>query len=196
MALQMPGATHAVPRERLMPVTKPGTLFKQIRAASRHVRPLYRRILSLKHVASFGIYECHPDKGYHNRVELDRQTERVLSEMFLDYYSGEPDYEDRWLHWIQEEFNLAHNNPANGRYALQLLFRWSPVKIVLYGSSSIIFSLVIGFWYQWKGGQFPGAAESDTVAIVQTAWTIASYIVTAAGVAIALLAAITQIGDV
>jgi hypothetical protein len=62
--------------------------------------------------------------------------------------------------------------------------------------------------------RFPGAGPSDIIGITQTAWTISSFILTAAGgksssvsgdvlwltfcltVAIALLAAITQIGDV
>lgn len=36
----------------------------------------------------------------------------------------------------------------------------------------------------------------DYVAVVQTAWTIASYIVTTAAVVLAVVASITQFGDI
>jgi hypothetical protein len=175
------GIHHDIPKERLLTVKKPETLFQQIRKASWTVRPWYRHLFSLKTIAAFGIYECNPVRGYHEQVELDKQTSRILSEMFVDYLSGDPDYGDRWLRWVQKELNQGNLNPADGRYALSLVLKWAPFKVTFYGTASIIFSLVIGFWYQWKGGQFPGAGRSDMVGIVQTAWTISSYILTAAG---------------
>jgi hypothetical protein len=110
---------------------------------------------------------------------MDHQTEQILNNMFEQFQSGEPDYGNRWLDWIQTEFNNGSLNPGEGRYALQLLLRWSPMKVVLWGVAAIIFSLIIGFWYQWR--DYPWAGPSDHVSIVQTAWTISSYILTAAG---------------
>jgi hypothetical protein len=141
------GMHHPIARERLLEVQKPEGLFKQIRAGARAVRPLYRRIFSLKHISGFSMYKCNSVKGYHIIVEIDHQTEVILSELFRDFQSGEPDYGDRWLNWIQQEFNMSHENPADGKYALELVLRWSPPKVVMYGTVSIIFSFVIGFWY-------------------------------------------------
>lgn len=173
------GNHHNVPRETLIEVTAPESLFRCIRRASKKVRPLYRRFLSLKYVAGFGMYMCLPDKGYHSTVEMDRQTEQVLNNMYDQFQTGEPDYGNRWLDWIQTEFNNRSLNPADGTYSLQLLLRWSPLKVVFWGIAAIIFSLVIGFWYQWR--DYPWAGPADHVSIVQTAWTISSYILTAAG---------------
>jgi hypothetical protein len=175
------GIHHSIPKEHLLAITKPCTLFQQIRKACRKIRPWYRRLLSLKTVSSFGIYECNPVKGYHQIVETDKQAQLVLSEMYMDYSSGDPDYGDRWLRWVQKELNLGNPNPADGKYALLVVLKWSPFKISVYGIASIILSLIIGFWYMWVGGKFPGSTTSDQVGITQTAWTISSFILTAAG---------------
>jgi cytochrome b subunit of formate dehydrogenase len=85
------------------------------------------------------------------------------------------DYQDRWMDWIHQNFNNNSTNPEDGKYALQLLLRWSPLKLVIWSSIPIIFSLAIGLWYMIS--PHPG---EDYVAVVQTAWTIASYIITTA----------------
>lgn len=164
-----------------MEIEKHEGLFKKIRAGAREVRPIYRRLFSFKKIAGFSMYQCNPVKGYHSVIEMDTQTEQILTELFRDYESGEPDYGDRWLNWIQTEFNSSNENPADGKYALQLVLRWSPSKIVLYGSCSIILAFVIGFWYQFTGHDIHDPSPSDRVAITQTAWTISSFILTAAG---------------
>jgi hypothetical protein len=51
------GIHHPIARERLVEVTKREGLFRQIRWGCHAVRPLYRRIFSLKHVAGFSMYE-------------------------------------------------------------------------------------------------------------------------------------------
>jgi hypothetical protein len=111
---------------------------------------------------------------------VDHQTELILAELFRDYDSGEPDYGDRWLNWIQQEFNMNRENPADGKYALQFVLRWSPSKVVMYGMAAIFLSLLIGFWYMYEQ-RWTGAEQSDIIAITQTAWTISSFILTAAG---------------
>lgn len=109
------GINHPVPREVLVKIVKPGSMFKEIRVAERYVRPFLRRLLSLKHTAGFGIYECHATRSSHTPIELDHQTKLILSELYLDYESGEPDYGSRWLHWTQSELNQGTTNPADGR---------------------------------------------------------------------------------
>jgi len=173
------GNHHNRPREILVQVTAPESLFKCIRKACKTIRPFPRRFLSLKRVAGFAVYGCIAEKAYHVNIEIDHQTEQILANMFDQYESGEPDYGNRWLDWIQNEFNASDMNPAAGKYALQLLLRWSPMKVICWGLASIAFSLVIGFWYQWRS--YPWAGPGDIVGIVQTAWTISSYILTAAG---------------
>ncbi|KAF2432231.1 hypothetical protein EJ08DRAFT_659239 [Tothia fuscella] len=195
VVLGIMGKHHPIARERLLEVTKPESLFQQMRSGVTHVRPFWRRILSLKHVAGFELYQCNASKGYHNPVELDHQTAVILTELFRDYESGEPDYNDRWLDWIQKEFNHNKSSPADGKYAIKLVLRWSPPKILMYGNAVIGLSLAIGFWYMW-GWRSGASSPSDVIAITQTAWTISSFILTAAGVALALLAAMTQFGEV
>lgn len=51
---------------------------------------------------------------------------------------------------------------------------WSTPKIIFWGSLPILLSLAIGFWYMCK----PRDPCEDHIAIVQTAWGIASYIIT------------------
>lgn len=53
--------------------------------------------------------------------------------------------------------------------SLELLLGWCPIKILVVVILPVVLSLAIGTWYMQVTGD------------VQTAWTIASYIVTAAG---------------
>ena len=103
----------------------------------------------------------------------------------------------RWDEWAVE--NIFDRN-----ISLELKLGWSVWRLALLVSSPVVLSLVIGFWYQ--------SVTDD----VQTAWTIASYVVTAAGgkratlnaffwhflaltflaVLVALMGLVTAIGDV
>ncbi|KIW77438.1 hypothetical protein Z517_09884 [Fonsecaea pedrosoi CBS 271.37] len=199
---------------------KPVDLFEGIRKTAWKLRPLHHRLLSLKHVGRFGIYECHPADDYHTPVEIDRQTEAALAELYTAYRHDWHDKDNMWRGWIHHFFNEGDRFPDRGRYALQLVLSWSIRKILIWSATPLLLSLVIGFWYMYK----PREPGSDPVAITQTAWTISSYIVTTAGgeyiltrfasflegffylvkeiylpahqVAIAILAAITSIRDV
>lgn len=129
--------------------------------------------------------------------------------MFSAYSTGRRDVDSTWLAFLHKELNNMDSNPREGRYSLQLVLSWSAPKLVIWGSIPILLSLFIGFSYIFKSH-----TGEDPVAIVQTAWGIASYIVTAGAckyyhrqghapclsdlevVAIAILAAVTQIGDV
>src|SRR5436305_11142700 len=85
------------------------------------------------------------------------------------------DHGDRWLDWVHTNFNHNNVKPEEGKFAVQSVLRWSPIKLVLWGVAPILLSLVIGFWYMFK----PTPGE-DSLTVVQTAWGIASYIITAA----------------
>lgn len=115
--------------------------------------------------------------------------------------------EQKMAFFVHKELNNLESNPRLETYSLQLVLSWSALKIVIWGSTPILLSLVIRFLYMFKS--HPG---EDPVAIVQTAWGISSYIVTAGArkyypqsghasfysnskiVAIAILAAVKQIG--
>jgi hypothetical protein len=189
------GKDESVPKEVILPVKEREDLFKQLRKAKRQLRSMPRRLLSLKHVGGFGIYECHPKEGYHSFPKISDATKQTLAEFYKDMMSGEPDYEDRWLKWFQLHFNninlengddsmkafIAREHslrvdPEDGRYALQFVLQWSTPKFIFWGFLPIVLSLVIGFWYMYK----PRDPSQDAIAIIQTAWGIASYIITAA----------------
>ncbi|EPE34698.1 hypothetical protein GLAREA_10392 [Glarea lozoyensis ATCC 20868] len=184
---------RTTPLETLRYVTRDAGLFKQIYIATLIVRPPKRQWLSLKHITGFGIYKCHPTEDYHTTIDYDSATKRALAELFKDYQSRFwtfEDHGDRWMNWIHAEFNNSDADPRNGTYSLQLVLGWSVPKLIFWGTAPVVLSLVVGLWYMLTPQ--PGA---DYVAVVQTAWTIASYIVTSAALAIGILAAVTQLAD-
>ncbi|KAI1612711.1 hypothetical protein EDD37DRAFT_607373 [Exophiala viscosa] len=181
----------SVPRETLRRVMDTEGLFQAIRKAHRTLRNPLRRALSLKEVSGFGIYECDPAKGYHREVELDHETGRALSELWRSYKGNKLDYEGRWLMWIHEHFNADSNNPEMGGLTLEFKLRWSVVKVVFWGTVPIVLSLVIGFWYMYSDH-----GDVDDVAVAEAAWVIATYIVTSSALLLALLAVITQLGNI
>ncbi|KAK3986989.1 hypothetical protein QBC44DRAFT_401440 [Cladorrhinum sp. PSN332] len=181
---------QSMPREVILPVGE-DQLFKQIRSAKQKLRPWGRRILSLKKVVGFSVYQCVPSSGHHLMLPVDKHTQQILTDLFREYNSVSIDQDDRWLRWIMDEMNCKSKDPEKGKYALRLVLGWSPAKIVFWTISPVILSLVIAFWYSYK----PRGPDTDEVAIVQTAWTIASYIITAAALMIAGLGAVTQLGN-
>jgi len=189
-------AVQSTPKEVIVPVGAPpghsnsGQLFRQIRKAERQLRPRPRRLLSLKKVAGFDVYQCVPQLGYHVMLPIDDHSKRILADFFREYNSRADDNDDRWLRWLKEELNSNSKDPEAGRYALRLDLRWSAPKIIFWTASPVVLSLAIAFWYSYK----PRALDADDVAVVQTAWTIASYIITAAALMIAGVGAVTQLG--
>ncbi|KAL4937625.1 hypothetical protein BDV06DRAFT_226765 [Aspergillus oleicola] len=181
------GREGSIPKEIKMGLERRGDLFQQIRKAQRTLRPLLRRSLSLKTVVGFGLYECHPEQNRHSVPDIDRETELTLIQLFWDYKTSKYDIGDHWLAWVDSQLNRREN-----KYALRLVLRWSVTRFVIWGVTPLLLSLAIGFWYMYK----PHTPDADPVAVVQTAWTLSSYIVTAAALAIGILAAVTQVGDV
>lgn len=169
------GHEESIPHETLRLVEKPEDLFKQIHKAEHELRSPFRRTLSLKRVSGFGLYRCHPSQDYHSNPDTSDETTRCLAELYRNYRTEKQDYQDRWMDWIHQNFNGGSMNPEMGIYALQLRLKWSPIKLVIWSMFPILLSLAIGLWYMLN----PQPTE-DYVAVVQTAWTMASYIVTTA----------------
>lgn len=169
------GKNDSLPRELLFWVKTPMDLPRQIASAEKQLRSPARRLLSLKRVGAFSLYQCHPGKSYHSAPEISNETKRYLAEMYRDYRTGLIGRNPRWLDWIHENFNNSSNNPTVGTYSLQLVLQWSPARLIIWSIVPIVLSLAVGLGYMLK--THPG---EDYVAVVQTAWTIASYIVTTA----------------
>ena len=163
----------SIPKEEMIHIKLPHRLFEEFHKAASKLRPWPIRILSLKSVSGFAIYEC-TEQGVHRRVRVDQSTQDILAEMFRAYNSGRRDTDSRWIYFVHKELNKMQSNPRLGKHSLQLVLSWSALKLVVWGSTPILLSLFIGFWYMFSS--HPG---EDPVAIVQTAWGISSYIVTA-----------------
>lgn len=171
------------------------SVFPEIKAAIQQLRPWWKRVLSLKSIVAFSIYRCHPDEGYHEACEMLDESGRpsqggVLASFFTDYthWAASPDKSDgrteevscRWGRWVRLNFNGAdfEDTPPGQRpspyLSLELVLRWSPLKIAIYGLTPILLSLVVGFWYQFT-------QQGDPIAVAQAAWGISSFIVAASG---------------
>ncbi len=151
--------------------------FAAIRKGTKTLRPWWRRVLSLKSVSGFSVYECLPKQGYHVAVEIDDRTKAVLGELYREYVHSQHVPEKlalvqgwRWLNWTQETFNRGDTNDDEHCLALELILKWSVSKICIYGLTPVIFSLAIGFWFQYS-------QAGDHLAIVQTAWAISSFVI-------------------
>ncbi|KAK3386799.1 hypothetical protein B0H63DRAFT_140998 [Podospora didyma] len=175
-------------------LTSQDKLFKAVRTASWGVWPLYKRLFSLKEVAGFGLYHCDVETGQHRSVTLDGRTRESLLELYTDYKADNGNMDDAWGEWTHQHLNGGSADPAKGDYTLELLLRWSAVKIVIYGLLPVVGSLVVGVAYMRVRVSEADDLGSD-LAVIQTAWAISSYVVGAAGVNFALLAVITQLTD-
>lgn len=164
-----------LPAEFLIRVRRPGHLFISIRSATRWLRGPFQAIFSLKVPVGFDIYQCDPAKGVHHLVKLDKGTKVALTDFWRDYSTSWYDRDDHWLQWIHENFNNSSFNTEDGTLALEVRLRWSPTKLVLWGTLPILLSLAIGFWLMYSSPK-----GEDRLAVIQTAWAIASYIVTTA----------------
>lgn len=174
------GLGNRVPKEVLVRIEESESLFQAMRKGIHSLHTWPHRLLSLKSIQGFTIYQCHPDKGYHSGLLPDPETRRILVELFCVYKCDEKDIHNRWLQWIQHEFNNDSFDPRKGKYAIQLVLGWSAMKFIIYGTIPIFLSLAIGLWYSFSQ-RGPGVSASDIVSIDQTAWTIASYIITTGG---------------
>lgn len=156
---------------------KPKDLIDSMQAAVRVLRPWYIRWFTLKSVGAFGLYECHAPAGHHTVLELSDTAKLALLELYYDFIAGRKDENEAWKAWVQQHFNAGDTFPGDRRLGLQVILKWSVPKIVTYVSTPVIASLIFGFAYTFSVTG-PGV---DKVAVLQTAWTVSSYIVTTAG---------------
>lgn len=156
---------------------KPKDLIESMRTAVRALRPWYIRWLTLKSVGAFGLYECHVPAGHHTVLELSDTAKLALLELYYDYIAGRKDENEAWKAWVQQHLNAGDTFPGDRSLGLQLILKWSVPKIVIYVSTPVIASLIFGLAYTFSVTG-PGV---DTVAVLQTAWTVSSYIVTTTG---------------
>jgi hypothetical protein len=169
-------------REVIMEVPRSESLFTTLRSGIRNLRPLSRRVLSFKKVAGFGVYRCSIAEplDLQNALILDSRTAAALSRLWKDCRRKTPDYDDRWLQWIQHSFNNDSTLPEDGQYGVSLKLKWSASQFVYYGSLGIGMSFLAGFGisFGWKTDEMK---YQDYIGLYQTAWTIAGYIVTVFG---------------
>ncbi|KAF2736650.1 hypothetical protein EJ04DRAFT_489580 [Polyplosphaeria fusca] len=177
-------------KERLADDVHTEQFFHEMRKLMWQLRPWWKQCFSLKSTRAFGLYECFPNHAYHVPIKLDVQTQATLAEFYHDFNHGREETQRRWLPWIQEHFNAGDHSqqPHEARYGLQIIQRWSATKLAVFGSVPILLSFAVGFWFQFS-------VEGELTAVTQTAWTISGFVIGAAGVGIAILAAVSQYGD-
>ncbi|KAL3439787.1 hypothetical protein BJX65DRAFT_315417 [Aspergillus insuetus] len=178
------GSTH--PHERMLVWTKDEDLiiFQNLRATIRRIRG-WREYLSLKSVSGFGIYKCDPARGMHTQQQLSQRNQNTIASLFLAYRASQhyhhADTAQAWTTWIKKNFNSSSESALEGRYSLELKYAWSAIRLTIAVTLPVVLSFSIGLGYMIKTGD------------VSTAWTISSYIVSAAGAIIALLAILSGI---
>ncbi|KAF8241844.1 hypothetical protein K440DRAFT_208150 [Wilcoxina mikolae CBS 423.85] len=118
----------------------------------------WRYFQSLKVVRGFGIYECDPNNGSHRRIPLDTRKQQIVNQIYYEYMMAVN--RDAWIEWIWDTITTRN-------LSIELILGWSVARISVVVSFPVILSFVIGMWYMKATGD------------VQTAWTIASYVVTA-----------------
>ncbi|KAK1751058.1 hypothetical protein QBC47DRAFT_464270 [Echria macrotheca] len=151
---------------------------KDVSRAVRKLRGLHR-FLSLKSVAGFAIYECGAH-GRHTHIK-DPEAEQYLVALFEAWRAGEV-FKAQWQDWIMKNLNRGNPQPAAGSYSIRLVLRWDTYRISFAIMLPVFLSIIAGVTYQELTGD------------VQTAWSIASYVVTGVGVVAALLTLVTALG--
>jgi hypothetical protein len=106
-------------------------------------------------------------------MSLSAQERSILSHFIVAYKASlhhpDADVAKAWAEWVQRELNANKVIMFEGKYSLELIYSWSAVRLSVAVVTPTLFSLAMGLGYMIKTGD------------VSTAWTISSYIVTAAG---------------
>jgi hypothetical protein len=177
-----------VTAEVTLRINETQTLFDRMKQGTKYLRPWFGRTFSLKEPAGFGVYRCTSTTaaGMENLdlradIVLDQRSDAALKRLWMEYKSRRHvDFDDGWLQWVQKGFNQDSTDPMGGMYGVQVKLKWSAKKFVYYGVAAIGLSLATGFGIA-LGWRKQDMSYSDSVALWQTAWTIASFVVTAAG---------------
>ncbi|KAI0545809.1 hypothetical protein F4679DRAFT_559867 [Xylaria curta] len=168
------------PSEVSVDITNRANLFWKLKWGTLRLRGLRTTFLSLKSVKSFRLYECCPNEGFHRRIDLPADAAEDMRQLVKTYkLLYVPSLVvSKWADWIAKNINEKN-------YALEIVFDWSPLRVSIALLAPLVLSLVIGLWFNSRNWNDP--------AIIQTAWGIASYIVTAASLFAALLAVMTTL---
>jgi hypothetical protein len=110
--------------------------------------------------------QCGKD-GHHTHIK-DPEAEQYTRALFQDWKAGWL-LKSRWETWIIENLNRGNPQPVVNSYSIRLVLRWDMYRITLAIMLPVFLSIVSGVTYQ------------ELTEDVQTAWTIASYVVTAVG---------------
>lgn len=74
---------------------------------------------------------------------------------------------------MHQELNNDSHDVLKEKYSLEIVLGWSVARIAVVILIPVVLSLVIGLWFNSK--------DWTDLTTIQTAWSIASYIVTAGG---------------
>ena len=78
-----------------------------------------------------------------------------------------------WADWIHREFNGGSYDVVKGTYALEIVLGWSITRISIVILLPAMLSLAIGIWLN--------SSNWTDLTTIQTAWSVASYVVTTGG---------------
>ena len=123
-------------------------------------------------------------KRFHHQITCDQQDFNTLAALrrswglstrlssLLGFCSGD---EKEWTDWIHERLNELKFEPDGGylskQLSIEIVLGWSPLRISIVVLGPFLLSLAVGLWFQSRNPM--------DLATIQTAWGIASYIVTA-----------------
>lgn len=123
--------------------------------------------------------KCDLEHRCHTNYQCTPSEKTILSQFYNACYRKKwrkrPGESVEWADWVQLNLNNNGDTPE-GRLlplpfqchrSLKLIIKWSRFRLILAASVPLFLSMAVGFWFHIKKGD------------VQTAYTIASYIVTA-----------------
>ncbi|KPM37516.1 hypothetical protein AK830_g9035 [Neonectria ditissima] len=170
------------PREIAIDITDGANLFWKLKWGTLRLRGIRAALLSLKSVRTIRLYkrQCFPQEGFHRRIILpahaiEDMRNLVTTYKMLHVSSG---MSSDWADWITSNINEEN-------YALEIVFDWSPLRVSIALLMPMVLSLAIGLWFNSR--------DWTDLATIQTAWGVASYVVTAASLLAGLLALLTAL---
>ncbi|KAI0542180.1 hypothetical protein GGR58DRAFT_497533 [Xylaria digitata] len=168
------------PREIDVDMTNRANLFWKLKWGTLRLRGLRAAFLSLKSVKSFRLYQCCPGEGFHRRIDLPADATEDMRQLVKTYkrLRVPSTLAKEWADWIAKNINQKD-------YALEVVFDWSPSRVSIALLIPTALSFVIGLWFNSR--------DWTDLATIQTAWAIASYVVTTASLLAGLLALLTVV---
>lgn len=115
------------------------------------------------------ITKCHPIDGGHSIYEASQETKVALSQLYGAIESSSPDkyttQDSRdWAEWVYHTFNDSQKYPYRSELSLQLIIKWSQLRILAAATLPLILSFAVGIYYM---------SMHEGVESTSAAWTIA-----------------------